>query len=257
MSDILISWLRVADGHDAALLLAIAVLAGLVRGFAGFGAGMVFVPVAATVVGPAAAVGLIWTIDVPITLHYAAGSTRGCNWRDIGPLLLGCLLGLPVGMMLLTGLDPTALRWATSVFILLSVAAMASGWRYHGRPGMGMTGSVGLLSGLTTGLIGIGGPFIAMFWLGGPDDAGTVKRNLNAYFGLTTVTIGPAFFVKGIITGGLILSALPLIVAYTAGVLAGTSGFQRGGQGIYRPIALFVAAAAAISSLPVLDPWLR
>lgn len=257
MLSALAQWIGAADPHDLAVLVGITLAAGLVRGFAGFGAGMIFVPVAATVVGPVAAVGLIWTIDSPITMRYGIAAARDCRWREIGPLLAGCLSGLPVGLVLLTDLDPTFLRWATAGFILLSVAVLASGWRYRAKPGLALTFAVGLASGLTTGLIGIGGPFIAVFWLGGLGDNTTVKRNLNAYFALTTVTIGPAFFWKGIIDWNLIAASLPLIAVYTGAVLLGTLTYNRAGTRTYRPIALLIAAAAALSSLPVLDPWLR
>lgn len=257
MLDLLVSWLGVAEPAGALLLLGATLVAGLVRGFVGFGAGMIFVPLAASVVGPAAAVGLIWTVDTPITLHYAANVSRDLRWREIGPLLAGALAGLPIGMHLLVGLDPTVLRWATALFILASVAVLAGGWRYRAAPGPVLTFSVGLASGISTGLIGIGGPFIAVFWLGGIGDSLTVKRNLNAFFGLTTLTIGPAFALKGIIDLDLVLHSLPLVVAYTLAVVAGTAAYHRAGERSYRPLALAFAAAAAISSMPLLDPWLR
>jgi uncharacterized membrane protein YfcA len=257
MLDWLSTWLRVSDPGDLALLLCATVIAGLIRGFVGFGAGMIFVPLVATVVGPAAAVGLIWTVDSPITMRYAITAARGSRWQDIAPLLLGALAGLPVGMKLLIGLDPTALRWATAAFILVCVAVLSSGWRYRRAPGVYLSAAVGFVSGITTGLIGIGGPFIAVFWLGGAVDGDTVKRNLNAYFGLLTLTVGPAFVASGIIDADVVMRAIPLVVIYTAAVLVGTSGYNRAGDRSYRPVALAIAAAAAAASMPALDPWLR
>jgi uncharacterized membrane protein YfcA len=253
----LAAWLGTPDVHGAVVLAAVAATAGLVRGFVGFGAGMVFVPVAAAVVGPAAAVGLIWTIDAPITFRYAAGALIGCRWGEIGPLLAGALAGLPVGLTLLTGLDPVMVRWATAVFILGSVAVLASGWRYRRRPGIAMTFAVGFFSGITTGLVGIGGPFIALFWLGGRTGTDTIRQNLNAYFGLTTVTIGPAFMLQGIIDADLVRRSLPLIVLYSGATLTGVLAYRLAGQRSYRPLALVMAALAALSSLPALDPYLR
>lgn len=257
MLDGLISWLGLSSAAGLSVLLGTTVVAGLIRGFVGFGAGMIFVPLAATVLGPAAAVGLIWTIDTPITMRYAATAARGANWREIGPLLAGALSGLPLGLHLLVGLDPTFLRWATAGFILVTVTILASGWRYRAAPSTALTFGVGFFSGVSTGLVGIGGPFIALFWLGGQGSNLTIKQNLNAYFGATTLTVGPAFWWQGIIGPDLILASLPLVALYTAAVLVGTSTYNRAGTRSYRPIALAMAATAAIVSLPALDPWLR
>ena len=240
-----------------ALILGATLIAGLVRGFVGFGAGMIFVPIVGSIVGPMPAVGLIWTVDAPVTMTFAAGAMRGSHWRDIGPLLAGALTGLPLGMWLLTGLDPVAVRWVTAIFILASVAALASGWRYKAKPGLLLTFLVGFCSGITTGLVGIGGPFIALFWLGGFNDAVQLKRNLNAYFGATTLTMGPAFVLKGIITADVLILAVPLLALYMLGVAAGLGGFKHSSDAVYRRAALVMSALAAIMSLPALDAWLR
>ena len=61
-----------ADG--IAILVGATLLGGLVRGFTGFGFAMVFMPLASIVIGPVAAVGLIWVIDLPFALPLAARS---------------------------------------------------------------------------------------------------------------------------------------------------------------------------------------
>ena len=73
-----------ADG--IAVLLAATLLGGLVRGFTGFGFAMVFMPLASVILGPVAALGLIWFIDLPFALPIAArsattGTRRGPTCR--------------------------------------------------------------------------------------------------------------------------------------------------------------------------------
>ena len=50
------------NAYGFVLLLVVAV-SGTVRGFSGFGAGMVFMPIAAALVGPKIAVIIIWLVD--------------------------------------------------------------------------------------------------------------------------------------------------------------------------------------------------
>ncbi len=117
-----------------AILMAGALLGGLVRGFTGFGFAMVFVPIATMAIAPVAAIGLVWFVDAPFALPLAAKSAGKAEWREVIPLLVGATVLLPLGVFLLTYLEPVAVRWLTAVTILCAVAALASGWRYRGRP---------------------------------------------------------------------------------------------------------------------------
>src|SRR6478609_10621141 len=86
-------------------LLGATLLGGLVRGFTGFGFAMVFMPLASMVLGPVAALGLIWFIDLPFALPIAARSSKNAEWSEILPLLLTATLALPAGIWLLIWLD--------------------------------------------------------------------------------------------------------------------------------------------------------
>ena len=81
MSSILSSFMPGVSADGIAVLLAATLLGGLVRGFTGFGFAMVFMPLASVVLGPVAALGLIWFIDLPFALPIAARSARRLSWR--------------------------------------------------------------------------------------------------------------------------------------------------------------------------------
>src|SRR5699024_9294868 len=126
-----------------------AVLAGLVRGFSGFGSAMVLVPVASALTSPQTAVVLLLFTDTLLTLPMVVPAARRCNWREVLPLAAGALCTVPLGVHLLLILDQTLLRWIISLLILILVALLASGWRWSGRPNLLHTGLVGGASGLT------------------------------------------------------------------------------------------------------------
>ena len=166
MSSILSSFMPGVSADGIAILLAATLLGGLVRGFTGFGFAMVFMPLASVVLGPVAALGLIWFIDLPFALPIAARSAKTAEWREILPLLLTATLALPAGIWLLIWLDRETMRWVLALLVLTAVALMASGWRYHGRPTIPLSLGVGALSGLFNGMASIGGMPLAVFWLG-------------------------------------------------------------------------------------------
>ena len=79
-----------------AILLLATFLGGLVRGFTGFGFAMVFMPLASLVLGPVAALGLIWVIDIPLALPIGFRAAKRAEWGEVIPLLIAATLTLPV-----------------------------------------------------------------------------------------------------------------------------------------------------------------
>src|SRR6478736_909703 len=106
------------------VLLAATLLGGLVRGFTGFGFAMVFMPLASMVLGPVAALGLIWFIDLPFALPIAARSAKRAEWSEVIPLLIAATLTLPFGLWLLIWLDRETMRWIVAVLVLAAVTLM-------------------------------------------------------------------------------------------------------------------------------------
>src|SRR3546814_18161785 len=96
-------------------LAAAAALAGLVRGFSGFGAAMVFVPLAGVVVRPEVAVPLLFVADNLATLHITMPSFRRCCWAEILPLAAGAGLPFPLGHTLQVSVVPDSLLSDVSV----------------------------------------------------------------------------------------------------------------------------------------------
>ena len=241
-----------------ATLMTAALLGGLVRGFTGFGFAMVFVPLASVVVGPVDAVGLVWAIDAPFALPLAARVTRKAQWSQVLPLLLGSTALLPVGVWLLTHLDPVLMRWIIALLILTAVAVLASGWRYHGQPSTTLSLGVGGLSGLAGGLASVGGIPLAIFWLSSQrNDTLQMRHNLVTYFAVSTIISGVVLGWKGVVTFAVIRQALVLMIPYGLGLAVGTRGFHRASEITFRRVAYAIIAAAAALALPALDPWLR
>jgi uncharacterized protein len=236
-----------------ALFLA-ALVGGAVRGFTGFGFAMVFVPIASIFVGPTVAVPLIWLMDIPFAVPIAAKSYRHARWGEVIPLLIGASCLLPLGIYLLTVLDPTLTRWMIAIAIMLSVLALATGWRYRGTPGVPLSLSVGGLSGLASGLAQLGGMPLAVFWLAAQqNDAQQTKHNLNAYFGVVPIVSGFLMWRSGLLTFEIVKTALALCIPYGIGLLIGMWIFRFASEQTFRRVAYAVIACAAILALPVMD----
>jgi len=237
------------------VVLAIAtLLGGLVRGFTGFGFAMVFMPLASIVIGPVAALALIWVVDAPFALPLAANAMKRAEWREVVPLLVAATLTLPLGLALLIWLDRDSMRWILALLVLAAVALMASGWRYHGRPGIPLSLGVGALSGLCNGLASIGGMPLAVFWLGAQrNDRHKTRANLQTFIGFGTVISGTILWAKGILTLTALVMALPLFAVYGAGLWLGTHAFGLATETTFRRIAYITIFLSALVSLPLWD----
>ncbi|KRE16898.1 hypothetical protein ASE63_14390 [Bosea sp. Root381] len=254
MPDLLASLIPGVSPGGFGVLLAATILGGLVRGFTGFGFAMVFMPLASIVLGPVAALALIWFIDLPFALPIAARNAKQAEWREVLPLLATATLALPLGLWLLLWLDRETMRWILAGLILTAVALMASGWRYHGRPGMPLSLGVGALSGLFSGMASIGGMPLAVFWLSAQrNDRHKTRANMQTFFGVSTVISGTILWYKGILTLAALMMALPLFAAYGLALWAGTHGFRLASETTFRRIAYAVIFASALVSLPLWD----
>ena len=164
------------------LAVAISLLSGTVRGFSGFGAALVYVPLMSAVYGPRIAAPSFLVIDFFTGLVFALSLWRQAAWREIVPLAVSALVAAQFGALILLYADAVSLRLGISVIVLSVVAMLATGWRYHGRPILLVTIAVGLLSGLMGGAVQIYGPPVIVYWLGSASDSLTVRANFICYF---------------------------------------------------------------------------
>jgi len=224
-------------------------VAGLVRGLTGFGGALILVPVLSLFLGPVVAVPVLNIVDGVATFPLLPDAMRRCRWPEVIPLLLGALALLPFGIYALRYVDPATLRHVMSVVILGIVGCMVVGARYVGSPSRTVGAGVGALSGLMSGAIGLSGPPIVLFWLGGQADARTARANMIAYFGLLSIAVIAMVSFSGLLTWPVLRLSIVLLPIYAVGVLLGARGFRVAPERWFRAFALGLIAAVAIVSL--------
>ncbi len=236
---------------------AIAFAAGFVRGFSGFGAGMVYVPLIGAIYGPRFAVTSILIVDFICSFPFMAAALPHVRWRETGPLLIACAITIPLGTLALIYIDPTPLRWAITASIVICVLLLASGWRYHGKPKLPITHGVGAISGILGGATQIPGPPVILYWLGGAISAVAVRANLIAYFALFDLFSIVVYAANGLLSNEPVFFGIAMILPFIAGAGAGSLLFAFISDASYRSAAYVIILFAAISSLPLFDRFLR
>lgn len=245
-----------ADSRFVAAV-AIAALAGLVRGLLGFGSVLIYVPLMAAVYEPRIAAGTILLIDFFTTAPYAIPEIPRAKWREVLPIWIAAAVSVPFGTMVLLVADPLLLRWCIAVTVVGLVLVLASGWRYHGQPRLPITIGVGLVSGFGGGAAQISGPPVLLYWLGGAAPIVTVRANLIAYFALHGAVLVAAYLLQGVLTPQVLALFLLLALPFFLGVNIGARLFRGVSDRQYRRLAYALIAVAALISLPLFDAWIR
>jgi uncharacterized membrane protein YfcA len=193
----------------------------------------------------------LWVIDGIATAPFLPPHLRRATWREVGPLLVGSTALLPFGVWVLAHADPMPLRWAVCGMVLASTLALGSGWRYRAAPTAALSLAVGGVAGFTNGSVGIGGPPLVLFWLGGRSDSALVRSNIFAYFAITTVITLLLYVWHGVFTGPIVVLGLALLLPYAAALTLGDRLFRRATDSVFRRMALWLCAAAAVLGLPI------
>lgn len=139
------------------IALAIALVAGIVRGFSGFGFSAICIAGLSLIVSPARVIPAIFMLEIVGSLGLLRSAARDVDRRWLAWLVLGNAVCLPVGMALLAWLPEQALRLVFGALLLLSAALLRSGLAVSLVPTGGVRLAAGMVSGLVGGLSGIGG----------------------------------------------------------------------------------------------------
>ena len=240
-----------ADSFNLALMVIAALLAGLARGFSGFGAALIFVPLAGAIVGPKLAAPILAIIDGIFASYLIVGAAKLGDKRDVSLMVAGALIGVPVGTAILTFFQPMTLRWLIAGMATAMLLLLLSGWRYRGVPHPMATVTVGAISGLFSGIAQIGGPPVVSYWLGTDTAHEKLRANIILYFAASTVLTLVAYGWGELLTLQVLKFAVFTGPAYGIGTVVGSRLFRHASPKIFRVISYTLIAFAVMISLPL------
>jgi uncharacterized membrane protein YfcA len=224
-------------------------VAGTVRGFSGFGAGLMMMGPLALLFGLPTAVVSVAVID--------AGAAPAMLWgvwkladRKRALLAAGAAaLTLPLGTYILQTQDPTLLRQGAGVSILVFVVLISLGFKWRGG-GMPATAVVGAAGGLIGGATSLIGPPVILYFLARNDPADRTRATLAIY--ISAVVFSQAIILaiaeaKSSVAGwDAWMNAAFLIPIYAGGIFLGRRLFGYASPLFYRRIALTLVTAAGV-----------
>jgi len=194
-----------------------------VRGVAGFGSGLIAIPLLALVLPLTIAVPLVVFLDYVASASHGLKDRAQIQWRQILPLLPFTALGVLTGLYLFKVIDSVLLAHALGVFILLYALYTLFASDGDGRASSFWAIPAGGFGGLIGTLFGTGGPFYVAYL----KHRGLPKTQFRATFA-TIFLMDGAGRLTGYLAGGYFDRDWILLAAAALPIMA--IGLYLGGQ---------------------------
>ena len=220
------------------IAFAAALVAGLLRGFAGFGSAMLMAPIFAILFGSAEMVATIVAMELAISFHLFPAARRDCDWAVVAPMTIAACIAMPLGLWLLVSLDRVLLTRIVSTLVAAFAVVMLAGWRWRGMRGAVPSALVGSISGAMMATTSVGGPPVLLYMLSSQDSPATVRANAIMYYFATQLVLLALMFATGIAGFPAMLRAVFLFPFMLSGSWLGVRLFRGADETFYRRVAL-------------------
>ena len=236
---------------DPRLLLAAlaTAVAGVMRGYAGFGTAILLAPIFSTLFGPRVGVPINLLMELVVSAQLLPRALGEADRRVVLPLGLAACAATPFGAFVLIHADGELLRRAIGALVLAFDLALASPWRYGGARPLPLNLAIGAVSGLLKGATGMSGPPVILYLLSGPEEARRHRANLILFFGLIgVVSVIPPLW-AGLIGVPTLVRTLVLLPLMMVCVRIGASLFHVIPAAWYRRFAFIALVVTGLIAL--------
>lgn len=233
----------------AAGAFGIAALAGVLRGFTGFGFALAAVPALTLVAEPIDVVPCVMLLQVVAGLQLLPRTVHAVDWRALVPLLAGALVATPLGTWLLADVPADPMRAVIGVTVLAGVVLLGAGIRFAREPSLPVRLGIGLVSGLLNGGTAMAGPPVIVYFLATQRTAEASRASLLMYFFILSVAGTVSVVAADLVTTRTLLVAALMFPALFAGNALGDRWFDRASADVYRRSAMIVLGLLAVLAI--------
>ena len=228
------------------LIILTVFIASIIRGFNGFGfsatciSGFSFIKPAIEIVP------IILILEVLISIFMIPYIWNKIDWSFVSKILVGIIIGSPIGLILLKYLDSEITHLSVCIIIIFFSLLLMKGYsnqNINNNFGKFLTGIVsGTLNSLTT----LGGMPVALFLLVTSIQPAIIRASLAALFFLTDIYAFILSFFAGIVDWLTIYRTIPLIVILPIGVYIGNKFFVKSKEETYRKVVFYFLITVSI-----------
>jgi uncharacterized protein len=224
-------------------------LAAVVRGFSGFGFSLLSITAISLILPVVQIVPSIFLLEIAASLNLIPSIWAEIHWRSLQWLMIGYVVGLPVGGYALIHAPAAPAQIALGIFVIGTAILMLRGFHLERTPDAPASTATGVASGVLNGAFGIGGPPVVLFYFSTPG-AAAIGRASIIFFFLFTDLLGVAYFAtQGIVTTQSLVQSVLWLPALLIGVWLGSHGFKRMNQDAFRRWVLVILIALAVIAI--------
>ena len=221
------------------LIFFIVFIASIIRGFNGFGFSATCISGFSFILPAIEIVPIILILEVLISIFMIPYIWNKIDWGFVSKILVGIIIGSPIGLLLLKYLDPEITHLSVCIIIIFFSFLLMKGYsnqNINNNSGKFLTGIVsGTLNGLTT----LGGMPVALFLLVTSIQPVIIRGSLAALFFITDIYAFILSFLAGIVDMTTIYRVIPLILILPTGVFIGNKFFIKSNEEIYRKVVFY------------------
>jgi uncharacterized membrane protein YfcA len=221
--------------------IAACVLVGaIIKGFSGFGASILWVVSISLVLPPIQVVPMLLMFEIISSFCLLPGIWRKVQWKSISNLMIGTLMGTPLGIYALASLSASSIRITLAVTVLTTAILLLRGFALEKMPGKRATVGVGVLAGMLNGSMSIGGPPVVLFYFSTPIGMAVSRASMIAYFfGLDAVGTAMLSY-QGLIDGVVLWRTILLMPLLLLGTLIGNLSYKKTNPDRFKKVALYI-----------------
>jgi hypothetical protein len=169
--------------------------------------------------------------------------------KRIIPLLIGGVIGVPLGVFWLVIIKPDMLKVLMGIVITAFALLFASGFRKEIKNEKPAFALIGLVSGILSGSTSLGGVPVILFFINQDCDKSAFRANITLLYTILGLASFLGYIKGDLITGEIIKYSLILLAPLALGILAGMKLVQRVNETLFRRIALVILIVSGLTSI--------
>jgi uncharacterized membrane protein YfcA len=233
---------------DMMFMVAAFIGSGIIRGFnGGVGANFITAPVLAAILGPRDAVPIVLMLNfitnaqiVPPIIHHVV-------WREIMPIALMAAVTVPLGAWALFAVDEGLMRRIVAGAAAVFAVILLTGYRYHGKRGVGVSLAAGGLAGILTGAVSMGGPPVSLYLMSGPDSVAKNRAQFVMFSGIVQISAFVVFVGVGAFNERMLWLMAIFLIPFSIATWVGTKLFHVASEEVFRRVTLWAMVAVSLA----------
>ena len=221
-------------------------IASIIRGFNGFGFSATCMSLISFILPPIEIVPVILILEVMVSIFMFPYIWNSIDWKFVFQILIGILIGSPIGLYLLKFLSPDITHLSICGIIIFFVILQLRGYSNKKINILPVKILAGGVSGIINGLGTLGGMPISLFLLITKVKPIVIRGSLAAIFFIADAYVLNLSFYVGIVEPIVIYRVIPLILVLPLGIFIGNKFFIKSREETYRKFVFYFLIVISI-----------